>query len=243
MPEGDLQWEFSEAVRTKARRLSEPSLTGSKQPGNEMDPREDLWANSVFIPGPPGPEDEQDFGVTTHRDSPSEVNSSSLVQKPEQSPHKRTYQACMPCRRRKVMCDIPFKDNHSNPPCVRCQRENKECFFAATRRKRKIGVRLDGQESGDQNESAQAIAQTTQGDRVLMDYLTRDMPEMKNSSDNSEKVNANEGSSPRAEAPWKFEDDFLKPNWSENDEMWYLPPGAAFFQNVNEKTSHRPRMV
>ncbi|KAG5928550.1 hypothetical protein E4U42_000467 [Claviceps africana] len=51
--------------------------------------------------------------------------------------HKRVYQACIPCRRRKVRCDLGSVDNPQDPPCVRCRRESKECFFSATRRKRK----------------------------------------------------------------------------------------------------------
>ncbi|CAI6310800.1 unnamed protein product [Periconia digitata] len=51
--------------------------------------------------------------------------------------HTRTYQACIPCRRRKVRCDLGPVDNPHDPPCVRCRRESKECYFSATRRKRK----------------------------------------------------------------------------------------------------------
>ena len=51
--------------------------------------------------------------------------------------HKRTYQACIPCRRRKVRCDLGPVDDPHDPPCVRCRRESKECYFSATRRKRK----------------------------------------------------------------------------------------------------------
>ncbi|KAI1264084.1 transcriptional activator ARO80 [Xylariaceae sp. FL1019] len=53
------------------------------------------------------------------------------------SQHKRVYQACIPCRRRKVRCDLGSVDNPHDPPCMRCRRESKECFFSATRRKRK----------------------------------------------------------------------------------------------------------
>jgi hypothetical protein len=60
--------------------------------------------------------------------------------------HKRTYQACIPCRRRKVRCDLGSVDNPHDPPCVRCRRESKECYFSATRRKRKTG---DGDGSGE----------------------------------------------------------------------------------------------
>lgn len=67
--------------------------------------------------------------------------------------HKRVYQACIPCRRRKVKCDLGSVDNPGDPPCVRCRRESKECFFSATRRKRKLDEggedSLDGYEYGD----------------------------------------------------------------------------------------------
>ncbi|KAM0455699.1 hypothetical protein ACHAPV_002786 [Trichoderma viride] len=53
------------------------------------------------------------------------------------SQHKRVYQACIPCRRRKVRCDLGSVDNPHDPPCVRCRRESKDCYFSATRRKRK----------------------------------------------------------------------------------------------------------
>ena len=56
---------------------------------------------------------------------------------PQQPQHKRVYQACIPCRRRKVRCDLGSVDDPHDPPCVRCRRECKECFFSATRRKRK----------------------------------------------------------------------------------------------------------
>lgn len=55
----------------------------------------------------------------------------------QQAQHKRVYQACIPCRRRKVRCDLGSVDNPNDPPCVRCRRESKECYFSATRRKRK----------------------------------------------------------------------------------------------------------
>ncbi|CAL3969602.1 unnamed protein product, partial [Diplocarpon coronariae] len=37
----------------------------------------------------------------------------------------------------KVKCDLGSVDSPGDPPCVRCRRESKECFFSATRRKRK----------------------------------------------------------------------------------------------------------
>ncbi|KAL5594568.1 hypothetical protein BROUX41_001492 [Berkeleyomyces rouxiae] len=63
--------------------------------------------------------------------------------------HKRVYQACIPCRRRKVRCDLGSVDNPHDPPCVRCRRESKECFFSATRRKRKTDT-FDGEFESDE---------------------------------------------------------------------------------------------
>ncbi|KAL2201093.1 hypothetical protein P885DRAFT_65386 [Corynascus similis CBS 632.67] len=63
--------------------------------------------------------------------------SSQSVQHTQPPQHKRVYQACIPCRRRKVRCDLGSVDDPHDPPCVRCRRESKECFFSATRRKRK----------------------------------------------------------------------------------------------------------
>lgn len=52
--------------------------------------------------------------------------------------HKRVYQACIPCRKRKVKCDLGSVDNPNAPPCVRCRRESKDCYFSVTRRKQRL---------------------------------------------------------------------------------------------------------
>jgi Fungal Zn(2)-Cys(6) binuclear cluster domain len=73
-----------------------------------------------------------------HPESSNGSSGSPSAQQPQAAPqHKRVYQACIPCRRRKVKCDMGSVDNPHDPPCVRCRRESKECFFSATRRKRK----------------------------------------------------------------------------------------------------------
>ncbi|KAK6380561.1 hypothetical protein LTR65_001353 [Meristemomyces frigidus] len=64
--------------------------------------------------------------------------------------HQRTYQACIPCRRRKVRCDLGSVDSPHDPPCVRCRRELKECYFSATRRKRKNGGGEGSVSEGDE---------------------------------------------------------------------------------------------
>ena len=85
--------------------------------------------------------------VTATTDGSS--NSQPAAPQPSQPQHKRVYQACIPCRRRKVKCDLGSVDNPSDPPCVRCRRESKECYFSATRRKRKLDGREDSADGYD----------------------------------------------------------------------------------------------
>ena len=68
----------------------------------------------------------------------------------KQSAHKRNYQACIPCRRRKVKCDLHDVD-HPRRPCKRCEREMKDCVFTETRRKRKSEDVKDELSDDDQN--------------------------------------------------------------------------------------------
>ncbi|EEQ89924.2 C6 transcription factor [Blastomyces dermatitidis ER-3] len=63
--------------------------------------------------------------------------------------HRRGYQACDPCRKRKVRCDLGSVDNPRPPPCVRCRRESKRCEFSATRRKRKVPEAANGDAEED----------------------------------------------------------------------------------------------
>ncbi|KAF2863253.1 hypothetical protein K470DRAFT_280505 [Piedraia hortae CBS 480.64] len=71
--------------------------------------------------------------------------STPASERKEQPVHQRTYQACIPCRRRKVRCDLGSVDHPNDPPCLRCKRECKECYFSSTRRKKR---RADGSWTG-----------------------------------------------------------------------------------------------
>jgi len=86
-------------------------------------------------------------------DTDLDVRETRQESSPPRDLHRRGYQACDPCRKRKVKCDLGSKpayaitasdadmatgvDNPHDPPCSRCRREHKECVFSATRRKRK----------------------------------------------------------------------------------------------------------
>jgi hypothetical protein len=89
-----------------------------------------------------------------HPESSNGSSGSPSAQQSQPPQHKRVYQACIPCRRRKVKCDLGSVDNPNEPPCVRCRRESKECYFSATRRKRKHedgrADSLDGYEYTDE---------------------------------------------------------------------------------------------
>ncbi|KAL6721708.1 zinc finger transcriptional activator [Lecanora helva] len=81
---------------------------------------------------------QQGFQISRHA-----ADNLSVSEQVPPSVHKRTYQACIPCRKRKVRCDLGPVDDPRDPPCVRCRRESKDCYFSATRRKR----RADEEES------------------------------------------------------------------------------------------------
>ena len=50
-----------------------------------------------------------------------------------------------------MRCDLGSVDNPSDPPCVRCRRESKDCYFSSTRRKKKgTGEEEYGSDTGDE---------------------------------------------------------------------------------------------
>ncbi|EME47302.1 hypothetical protein DOTSEDRAFT_41728 [Dothistroma septosporum NZE10] len=86
------------------------------------------------------------YSATSHSQSPPHEKPNNN----NQAVHQRTYQACIPCRQRKVRCDLGSVDNPHDPPCTRCRREAKECYFSATRRKKKNGSGENtGSEAGE----------------------------------------------------------------------------------------------
>ncbi|KAJ5713113.1 uncharacterized protein N7483_010294 [Penicillium malachiteum] len=94
-------------------------------------------------------------------------DSNSVGHDPGKSPspspqHRRGYQACDPCRKRKVKCDLGSVDNPRPPPCVRCRRESKRCEFSATRRKRKLS------EPPEENEEEEEPAVLRRDKRMMI---------------------------------------------------------------------------
>ncbi|KAM0788743.1 hypothetical protein ACM66B_002835 [Microbotryomycetes sp. NB124-2] len=54
---------------------------------------------------------------------------------PKSKRPKRTYRACLPCRGRKLKCDLGDPDAPTDGPCRRCRREQRECVFSAKQAK------------------------------------------------------------------------------------------------------------
>lgn len=84
------------------------------------------------------------------------------------TPHfKRSYQACMPCRSRKVKCDLGNPDAPNAPPCARCRREGKECVFsgprASTKRKQELAAE-SGSQAGNEGAGAGRSRSSSEGE-------------------------------------------------------------------------------
>jgi hypothetical protein len=97
--------------------------------------------SSGGVPAPPPPPPSAragGAGAGAGAGASAATPTSQSAHHPHPPQHKRVYQACIPCRRRKVRCDLGSVDDPHDPPCVRCRRESKECYFSATRRKRKV---------------------------------------------------------------------------------------------------------
>ena len=135
MPEtgGNFVWVGMSEYTTSTPNLSS-SASGAQHPNPTQQQAESQLHSQFASP------------TQKHADSTLQSQSQSEQQQQQQalaaqqglaSQHKRVYQACIPCRRRKVRCDLGSVDDPHEPPCVRCRRESKECFFSATRRKRK----------------------------------------------------------------------------------------------------------
>ena len=66
-------------------------------------------------------------------------------------------------------------DEPHDPPCVRCRREAKECYFSATRRKRKADIE-DGQPVEDRNEEYAAYFARKKGARTSGPFDQQQLP-------------------------------------------------------------------
>ncbi|WVO21275.1 uncharacterized protein IAS62_002582 [Cryptococcus decagattii] len=62
------------------------------------------------------------------------------TKKPSQNLPKRGYRACTNCRLRKARCDLGDVNAPSEPPCSRCRREQRDCVFLPSKRRRRTSV-------------------------------------------------------------------------------------------------------
>nr|XP_019010426.1 specific RNA polymerase II transcription factor [Kwoniella pini CBS 10737]OCF49207.1 specific RNA polymerase II transcription factor [Kwoniella pini CBS 10737] len=67
----------------------------------------------------------------------------------EGSVPKRGYRACVHCRLRKARCDLGDVNAPSEPPCTRCRREQRDCVFLPSKRRRKGSSAAEGGGAAD----------------------------------------------------------------------------------------------
>ncbi|KAL7419170.1 hypothetical protein Q5752_006006 [Cryptotrichosporon argae] len=78
---------------------------------------------------PPPGADLQDLLAASAEAGPS--------RKDEEKAPKRGYRACVHCRLRKAKCDLGDVNAPSEPPCTRCRREQRNCVFLPSKRRRR----------------------------------------------------------------------------------------------------------
>jgi hypothetical protein len=82
---------------------------------------------------PEGSVEYDSDGAPVNSDDELAAISSSKRQK-AQNVFRRSYKACLNCRKRKIKCDLGDLSNPSKPPCARCRREGKQCVFVESKR-------------------------------------------------------------------------------------------------------------
>ncbi|ODN73302.1 hypothetical protein L202_07849 [Cryptococcus amylolentus CBS 6039] len=77
---------------------------------------------------------------TSNTAGPS-TSQDTLSSRDDKAP-KRGYRACINCRLRKAKCDRP-PNNPREPPCTRCRREQRDCVFLPSKRRRRKSDALE----------------------------------------------------------------------------------------------------
>ncbi|OCF41353.1 specific RNA polymerase II transcription factor [Kwoniella heveanensis CBS 569] len=88
--------------------------------------------------------------------SPVQAGPSKKKDERENNVPKRGYRACVHCRMRKARCDLGDVNAPSEPPCSRCRREQRECVFLPSKRRRRTSGSNAASVDGVSN-SAQAV--------------------------------------------------------------------------------------
>jgi Fungal Zn(2)-Cys(6) binuclear cluster domain len=81
----------------------------------------------------------------------------------------RSYQACVPCRKRKVKCDLGDPGSPSDPPCRRCRREHKDCYFQDLRTRKASPPKVDRDVGRSKRIRFDTAKSSTAGSHVMSD--------------------------------------------------------------------------
>ncbi|WRT70130.1 uncharacterized protein IL334_007124 [Kwoniella shivajii] len=79
---------------------------------------------------------------------------------------KRGYRACVHCRLRKARCDLGDVNAPSEPPCSRCRREQRDCVFLPSKRRRKTSSAAEGGQRETSLDPSQAEVYPARGSSV-----------------------------------------------------------------------------
>lgn len=103
------------------------------QPVNKEED-EDLELEMQGSAPPEGMEYDSDAQSMDGNSDDEFSNISSSKRQKAQNVFRRSYKACLNCRKRKIKCDLGDLSNPSKPPCARCRREGKQCVFVESKR-------------------------------------------------------------------------------------------------------------
>ncbi|KAK8853288.1 hypothetical protein IAR55_003992 [Kwoniella newhampshirensis] len=186
------------------------------------------WANSYG----------SDDGSTVPQTQPEstggpnvEVNKKKKEDKEGYTP-KRGYRACVHCRLRKARCDLGDVNAPSEPPCSRCRREQRDCVFLPSKRRRKTSITedLEREESQDAPQVEVYPAHASSSGSSAPPQLST---QQSFTSDNSKPVDWNLSSSQPAHRPHIKEETGL-PHFRERPK-WSHDPSLADYTAGNNK--------
>ena len=175
------------------------------------------------------------LGATADVPISTEVISSSPAQPPpQQPPQPRVYQACMPCRRQRVKCDLGSVNDPIDPPCVRCRRESKECYFSATKRKSAPQTfEIIFQSTKDQATTRSAEVDIA-SDMTSLDCMTTSKLPLAESSELSEELHSTE-ELPEKETQSPKSISLTQEEWDE-----YIISNFPSFRDITTGPARRP---
>ncbi|WWC91805.1 uncharacterized protein L201_006752 [Kwoniella dendrophila CBS 6074] len=136
---------------------------------------------------------------------------------------KRGYRACVHCRLRKAKCDLGDVNAPSEPPCSRCRREQRDCVFLPSKRRRKTSTATDN-----------AIREASV-DNTLAEVYPAHGP----SSTGSTSMMTNQNSTPSTSTPLDN-----KPNlneWNSGSSFPHIMPTGVTDDRIRETYSQHPR--